>query len=64
MLRCKLADAQLELLRVRDIRRKIIASLDFEGCTPQDLKRLISLDRYERIALTKRRKVVLDSKSA
>jgi len=55
-----LAEAQLELLRVRGIRRKLMASLDFESCGPKDLKRLIALDRYERIALTKRRKVGLE----
>jgi hypothetical protein len=56
----QLAQAQLELLRVRGIRRDLMASLDVERCGPEDLKRLIALDRYERIALTKRRKARLD----
>jgi hypothetical protein len=56
----QLAQAQLELLRVRGIRRDLMASLDVERCGREDLKRLIALDRYERIALTKRRKARLD----
>jgi hypothetical protein len=55
----QLAAAQLELLRVRGIRRMLMASLDFESCGPQDLQQLMALDRYERVALTKRRKVGL-----
>jgi hypothetical protein len=56
----RLTEAQLELLRVRGIRRKLMASLDFENCGPRDLQQLIALDRYKRIALVKRRRVGLE----
>jgi hypothetical protein len=53
------ARAQVELLRIRSIRSEQLAKIDLDDCTHgnlQELKRLASLDRYERYALTKRRR--------
>jgi hypothetical protein len=47
--------AQIEISRVRLVRATVMASLDFERCTYSGLRRLIALDRYERIARAKRR---------
>jgi hypothetical protein len=49
------AQAQIEISRVRLVRATVMASLDFERCTYSGLRRLIALDRYERIARAKRR---------
>ncbi len=45
----ELAAAQLELLRIRAERGRMLASID-------ELKRLVALDRYERLAHTRRRR--------
>jgi hypothetical protein len=53
------AEAQMEVLRIRAIRNEQWASIsqqEDEEFNPKDLKRLAALDRYERYALTKRRK--------
>ena len=53
------ARAQVELLRIRSIRSEQLAKLDLNDCTSgnvRELKRLASLDRYERYALTQRRR--------
>jgi hypothetical protein len=53
------ARAQVELLRIRSIRSEQLAKIDLNDGTPgniRELKRLASLDRYERYALTKRRR--------
>ena len=53
------ARAQIELLRIRSIRSEQSTKMDLNDCTPgnfRELKRLASLDRYERYALTKRRR--------
>ena len=53
------ARAQVELLRIRSIRSEQSAKMDLNDCTPgnlRELKRLASLDRYERYALTRRRR--------
>jgi hypothetical protein len=52
------ARAQVELLRIRSIRSQQLAKLDLNDDTGSllGLKRLASLDRYERYALTKRRR--------
>src|SRR3974377_2263601 len=53
------ARAQVELLRIRSIRSEQLARIDLNDCTLgnlRELKRLAALDRYERYALTKRRR--------
>jgi hypothetical protein len=50
----QLAHSYLEIVRIRDIRRQILASL-FRSWQPANLKRLANLDRYERSAFTKHR---------
>jgi hypothetical protein len=53
------ARAQIELLRIRSIRSEQLAKIDLDGSTGDnmgELKRLATLDRYERYALTKRRR--------
>jgi hypothetical protein len=53
------ARAQVDLLRIRSTRFEQLAKLDLNGSADGDmreLKRLASLDRYERYALTKRRR--------
>jgi len=53
------ACAQMELLRIRSIRSERLAKLDLNDSTGGNmpgLKRLVALDRYERYALTKRRR--------
>ena len=53
------ARAQVELLRIRSIRSEQLAKVDLADCTDgnlRELKRLVTLDRYERYALTKRRR--------
>jgi hypothetical protein len=53
------ARAQVELLRIRSVRSEQLARMDLSDCTPgnlRELKRLASLDRYERYALTRRRR--------
>ena len=53
------ARAQVELLRIRSIRAEQLAKTAVNGGPDDDLrelKRLASLDRYERYALTKRRR--------
>jgi len=51
-----LARAQLELIRIRSIRMEQLAKADLNECTFGELRRLAALDRYERYALTKRRR--------
>ena len=51
----RVAQAQIELSRVRTVRARLMASLDFERCGCSELRRLMVLDRYERIASAKRR---------
>jgi hypothetical protein len=48
--------AQLELLRIRSIRNERIGKIDLNGNNLQELQRLAALDRYERYALTRRRR--------
>ena len=53
------ARAQVELLRIRSVRSERLAKLDLNdgtGGNMPGLKRLVALDRYERYALTKRRR--------
>ena len=48
------AKAQFELLRIRQRRADLMAELDLSNL--QKLRRLGSLDRYERLAMTRRRR--------
>ncbi len=50
----EVAKAQLQLLRIRQRRADLLTTLDVSDL--RKLRRLASLDRYERIALTKRRR--------
>jgi hypothetical protein len=50
------AEAQLELLRIRAVRREINGKIDHDHCDRHDLRRLAALDRYERLAHTRRRR--------
>ena len=50
------ASAQMELLRIREIRTDQFAKVDLNGGSNlKELQHLAALDRYERYALTKRR---------
>ena len=49
------AKARVQLMRIRQVRRGIFAEL--RSClNPDALSRLVALDRYERMAHTKRRR--------
>ena len=50
------ADAQVELLRIRSARAEHVAAIGVEFLDTKKLNRLASLDRYERLALTRRRR--------
>lgn len=52
----ELAAAQLELLRIRAERGRMLASIDPFSSDADELKRLVALDRYERLAHTRRRR--------
>ena len=52
----ELAEAQMELLRIRAVRAEMLAAVDMASGVPQELGRLLALDRYERFAHTKRRR--------
>jgi hypothetical protein len=52
----EMAQAQLELLRVRKVRAAMLAAADLESGDPKDMQLLLALDRYERYAHTKRRR--------
>jgi hypothetical protein len=54
------ARTQLELLRIRSIRTERWAKMDLNEYTHQELQRLAALDRYERYALTRRRRASLE----
>jgi hypothetical protein len=47
---------QMDLARIRSFRATLIGSLNPERCDIGELRRLLVLDRYERIARAKRRK--------
>ena len=49
------AQAQLELLRIRKVRARLLNDIAI-ACNNQELRRMVALDRYERFALTKRRR--------
>jgi hypothetical protein len=50
------AAAQLTLLQIRKVRLNMLAELERQCYDLQDFSRLVALDRYERLAHTKRRR--------
>jgi hypothetical protein len=52
----EVAQAQLELLRIRAVRTELMAVVDLTSGDLKHLRRLAALDRYERFAATKRRR--------
>jgi hypothetical protein len=52
------AQAQMELLRIRAVRADLMAGLDPALGDLTQLHRLAALDRYERLAATKRRRAL------
>lgn len=50
------AQAQLELLRIRSVRAEQVAAIGSDHIDTKKIARLASLDRYERLAHTKRRR--------
>jgi hypothetical protein len=50
------AHAQIQLLRIRSIRTRQLENTGLNNLTVKKLKQLAALDRYERYALTKRRR--------
>jgi hypothetical protein len=52
----ELAQAQLQLLRIRGVRAELMATFDLSCGDYEKLRRLASLDIYERLALTQRRR--------
>jgi hypothetical protein len=53
------ARAQVGLLRIRSVRTKQLENADRNNFTVKELRRLAALDRYERYALTTRRRASL-----
>ena len=51
----QVARAQVDLSRARMARARLMASLDLECCNFSEIRRLMVIDRYERIARAKRR---------
>jgi hypothetical protein len=51
----ELAQAQVELLRIRAVRAELMATFDLSSGNIEHLRRLAALDPYERLAHTKRR---------
>jgi hypothetical protein len=56
------ASAVSELMRVQKVRKAVLANMDFTIATPEDLQRLVALDRYESRARTKRRRAACQLK--
>ena len=50
------ATAQLEIQRVRDVRNGILSTIDLTSVTPNELWRLLAVERYETRARTNRRR--------
>jgi hypothetical protein len=51
-----LAEAHLEIDRIHQTREELMETVDADPLDVRSLKRMASLDRYERYALTRRRK--------
>ena len=52
----EMAQAQVQLLRVAAVRRKLIAGLEVGSVNLNQVRRLAAVDRYERQALVRRRR--------
>jgi hypothetical protein len=52
------AQAQLELQQIRAERAGLLAKIDINRGDPHELRRLVSYDRYERYAHTRRRRAL------
>jgi hypothetical protein len=52
----EVAQAQLELMRIRAVRAELVARIDLASGDCKSLRRLAALDRYERLAHTRRRR--------
>lgn len=52
----EIVHAQLDLLRIRTVRAQLMAELDLLAGDLNRLRRLKALDRYERMAFTRRRR--------
>ena len=50
------AAALLDLMRIRKVRNKMLAAMDLATATRDDLQRLLSIDRYESRARTRRQR--------
>lgn len=50
------AAAVLDLIRTRQVRRAMLATTDLKTVNIEQLRRLMALDRYERRAMTRRRR--------
>jgi hypothetical protein len=50
------AQAQLELWRVGQVRHQLIREIDLGNTDPRDLRRLLTLDRYDRFARSAQRR--------
>jgi hypothetical protein len=50
------AEAQMKLLQIRKVRLDMLAELERQCHDQQNFSRLVALDRYERLAHTKRRR--------
>jgi hypothetical protein len=48
------ATALLDLIRIREVRHQMIATMDLATATPKQLQRLLAIDRYESRARTRR----------
>jgi hypothetical protein len=53
------ARAQLEVLRIRSRRTELMAKIQLNDISMQELRRVAALDRYERYSLTRRRRALL-----
>jgi hypothetical protein len=52
----EIAEAQVKLLNVRQVRMSIMEQIMKQSRDQEDFSRLVALDRYERLAHTKRRR--------
>jgi hypothetical protein len=50
------AAALLDLIRIGEVRRLMLATIDLATASPKQLQRLLAIDRYESRARTRRRR--------
>jgi hypothetical protein len=50
------ATALLDLMRIRKVRNEMLAAMDLATATPDELQRLLAIERYESRARTRRRR--------